>query len=478
MQRDTPKHFTPRINSERGSGLTKEVADFILSTEFSDIPVDVVELAKKSILDGFGLALAGSVAESGTIVQKYLLNVAGPGDAVVIGTGIKSSTRFASFANGVGIHADDFDDTQLAVASDRVYGLLTHPTAPCLPAAFAEAQVRNQSGRDFLAAYLVGLETECKISEAISPRHYQHGFHSTATCGPFAAAGAAARLRQFDQEMLGRALGIAGSQSGGLRENFGTMTKPFHAGRAAESGIIACDLAEMGWTATSEILEAPRGFFQAHGGGYDLEAIRGRLGTPWTFADPGVSIKPHPSGSLTHPGMTLMSSLIDRHSIQAKDVVRVEVGTNHNMLNALIHHQPVNELQAKFSMEFCMAILLLEGRAHLQQFTDQVVLRSDVQELIKRVDFKEDSEAEAAGYDKMTTLITIHLANGEKIEGRSDFGKGSPSNPFTYKEVAEKFHGCAEFARWPRAKAERIVSLVAELEAQEDLNELTMLLAD
>ncbi len=477
MTSAAPKHYTPQLDPESGKGLTREVAEFILSTSFEDIPIAAVRLAQKSILDGFGLALAGSVAASGTMVQKYMGTLASPGGAVVIGTPLQTSTRFAAFANGVGIHADDYDDTQLAVAHDRVYGLLTHPTAPCLPAAFAEAQVLNRSGREFLAAYVVGVETECKISEAISPRHYQHGFHSTATCGPFAAAGAAGRLRGFDREVLERALGIAGSQSGGLRENFGTMTKPFHAGRAAESGVVACDLAEMGWTATSEILEAPRGFFQAHGGGYDPEAIRGKLGAPWTFSDPGISIKPHPSGSLTHPAMTLMSELIEKHSIQAKNVVRVEVGTNHNMLNALIHHRPVNELQAKFSMEFCMAILLLEGRAHLQEFTDQVVLRPDVQELIKRVDFKEDSEAEAAGYDKMTSLITIHLDNGEKIEGRSDFGKGSPSNPFTYAEVAEKFYGCADYAGWPRAKAEKIVALIAELDSLTNLAELTEALA-
>ena len=477
MTTEAPKHFTPRLDLESGKGLTREVAEFILQTSFENIPPEVVLLAKKSILDGFGLALAGSVAESGTITQNYLRKAAGDGEAIVIGTSLRTANRFAAFANGVGIHADDFDDTQLAVAKDRVYGLLTHPTAPCLPAAFAEAQVLDSSGREFLEAYLVGVETECKIAEAISPRHYQHGFHSTATCGPFAACGAAGKLRRLDQEMLERALGIAGSQSGGLRENFGTMTKPFHAGRAAESGIIACDLAELGWTATSEILEAPRGFFQAHGGGYDLEAIRGKLGNPWTFADPGISIKPHPSGSLTHPAMTLMSELIDKYSIKARDVVRVEVGTNHNMLNALIHHRPVNELQAKFSMEFCMAILLLEGRAHLQEFSDQVVLRPDVQALIKRVDFREDPEAEAAGYDKMTSLITVHLDNGRKIVGRADFGKGSPANPFSYDEVAEKFHGCADFARWPQAKAEKIVSLVAELETLDDLGQLTASLA-
>jgi 2-methylcitrate dehydratase PrpD len=477
MTSKAPKHYTPQLDPDSGKGLTREVTEFILTTRFEDIPTEVVKLAQKSILDGLGLALAGSVAGTGTIIQKYLRTAASPGEAVVIGTAFQTSKRFAALANGVGIHADDFDDTQLAVAHDRVYGLLTHPTAPCLPAAFAEAQVLQRSGREFLTAYLVGLETECKIAEAISPRHYQQGFHSTATCGPFAAAGAAGRVRRFDQETLERALGIAGSQSGGLRENFGTMTKPFHAGRAAESGIVACDLAEMGWTATSKILEAPRGFFQAHGGGYDLEAIRGKLGAPWTFADPGISIKPHPSGSLTHPAMTLMNQLIDEHSILARNVLRVEVGTNHNMLNALIHHRPVDELQAKFSMEFCLSILLLDRKAHLQEFSDQVVLRPDVQEMIKKIDFVEDSAAEAEGYDKMTTLITIHLDNGDKIKGRADFGKGSPSNPFTYDEVADKFYGCADYAGWPRAKAEEIVSLTAELDSLANLAELTKALA-
>ena len=143
------------------------------------------------------------------------------------------------------------------------------------------------------------------------------------------------------------------------------------------------------------------------------------------------------------------------------------------MLNALIHHCLENELQAKFLMEFCLSILLLEGRAHLQEFTDRIVLRPDLQEMIKRVDFKVDSEAEEAGYDKMAGLIRIHLDNGKIIEGRSDFGKGSPSNPFSYEEVAEKFHGCAEFARWPKTKADRIVSLVAEIDSLNDLNELT-----
>jgi len=455
-------------------GLTREVAEFVVTTTAKDIPADVIELGKKSILDGIGLALSGSVAQSGAYVQAYLAQLGiNEGPATVIGTSMKVPVRFAAFANGVGIHADDYDDTQLAVAKDRVYGLLTHPTAPALPAALAVAEAGGRSGMDMMLAYHLGVEVECKIAEAINPRHYQHGFHATATCGTYAAAAAASKLKGLSVEQTVRAFGCAGSQSAGLRENFGTMMKPFHAGRSSESGVVAADFAELGWSTTDKILEAPRGFFQAAGGGFDVNAIAGKLGHPWTFASPGVSIKPHPSGSLTHPGMTKLLELIREHGITAGDVERMDVGTNQNMPNALIHHRPKNELQAKFSMEFCMAILLLDGRGGLPQFTDEAVERDDVKAMIERVNFHVHPEAEAAGYDKMTTIIDIHMKDGRTISGRSDFGKGSPVNPMSYDECADKFRGCAEFAKWPDDKAEAIIKMVRTLDQVGDVRELT-----
>lgn len=454
--------------------LTKYVAEFITRTTAADLSAELVALGKKSILDGLGLALSGSVSKTGELVRRHLddLNL-GAGSATVIGGGRKVAPRFAAFANGVGIHADDYDDTQLAVAKDRVYGLLTHPTAPALPAALAIAEQTKASGRDFMLAYQLGVEVECKIAEAIAPRHYQTGFHATATCGTFAAAAAAAKLLGFDVATTRRALSIAGSQSAGLRENFGTMTKPFHAGRASESGVAAAQFASYGWTAAPRILEAPRGFFSAAGGGYDPAAIHGKLGAPWTFVDPGVSIKPHPSGSLTHPGMTEMLRLIQEHDIRAQDVRHVRVGTNHNMPNALIHHRPKDELQAKFSMEFCMAILLLDGRAGLNEFTDAAVERADVKAMIEKVDFVVDDVAEAAGYHLMTTLIDIDLADGRRLSGRADMGKGSPAMPMSYDEVAAKFHENAEFAGLNRHTAAEIVELVSKLETLPSADLLT-----
>jgi 2-methylcitrate dehydratase PrpD len=463
-------------NPESGDGLTRYVAGFIAKTSYGDLPAEVIELGKKSILDGLGLAFSGSVADMGGLARQYIqsLGLTGAG-ATVIGTRMKVSPRFAALLNGLAMHADDYDDTQLAVAQDRVYGLLTHPTTPALPPALAAAEVETRSGRDLMLAYHVGVEVECKIAEAIAPRHYGEGFHSTGTMGAFGATAAVAKLRGFDAESAARALGIAGSQAAGLRENFGTMMKPFHAGRAAEAGLIAADLAGLGWTATDKILEAPRGFFRAAGGGFDVSAISGKLGKPWTFVSPGISIKPHPSGSLTHPGMTELQRMLRANKIQAADVERLEVGANRYMPTALIHHKPQNELEAKFSMEFCMAALLLYGKAGLSEFTDEVVRRPEVQSMIARVHFGEHPEAEAAGYNKMTTILNLRLKDGRTLTGRADFGKGSPANPMTYDEAAEKFLDCASYAKFPAAKAKQIVGMVRKLEEVADVRALTTL---
>jgi 2-methylcitrate dehydratase PrpD len=471
----TPKQAA---NQAEDTSLTDYVASFVCSTQPGDVPKDVAHLGKRSVLDGLGLALAGAVSETGEITRKYLraLGFAAEGGSTVIGSDLNVPARFASFANGISIHADDFDDTQLAVAKDRVYGLLTHPTAPVLPVALALAERGRRSGANLMLAYQVGVEVECKVAEAILPRHYQTGFHSTATCGSIGAAATAAQLLGLDREATRRALSIGATQAGGLRENFGTMTKPFHAGRAAENGVVAAEIAALGFTASPNGLEADRGFFRAAGGGFSPEMIDGKLGKPWTFAFPGVSIKPHPSGSLTHPGMAVMMGLILKHDIKPGRVKHVKVGTNHNMPNALIHHRPRNELQAKFSMEFCMAILLLERKAGLEQFTDAVVNRADVQALIGKVEFGVHPEAEAAGFDKMTTIIEIEMDDGSVIKGHADFGKGSPANPMSDGELSEKFRECAEWGRLDRARSQAIVDLVWNIEALRDVNELTKLL--
>src|SRR5215467_7000752 len=471
-------NVAPAAEIPKTPGLTDYVGRFVVNTTYEDIPADVIELGKKSILDGLGLALAGSRAQTGTICRQYLeeLSIC-RGEAIVIGSALKTSPRFAAFVNGVSIHADDFDDTQLSAAKDRVYGLLVHPTVPVLPAVLALSELRKVSGKDLMQSYHVGVEVECRIAEAISPRHYQDGFHSTGTCGAFGSAASCAKLLRFDQSKTLNAFGLAASQSGGLRENFGTMTKPFQAGHAAESGLVSAELVGLGWTAAEQILEADRGFFHAFGGSYDPSAIMDRLGKPWTFASPGVSLKPYPSGSLSHPAMTQLAHLIATNNIQANQVEAVDIGANHNMTTTLLHHQPKTGLEAKFSMEFCLAILLLRGKAGLSEFTDQIVQRADVQDMIRRVNFFVDPEAEKAGYDKMTSLLKIRLKDGRVIAGRADFGKGSPADPMTFDEAAMKFRGCAEYAVWPKTKTEEIVHFVKTLESIPDVSAFSPLLS-
>ena len=255
------------------------------------------------------------------------------------------------------------------------------------------------------------------------------------------------------------------------------MTKPFQAGHAAESGLQSVQLADIGWTAATQILEAQRGFYHAAGGSFDPAAILGKLGSPWCFATPGISLKPYPSGSLSHPAMTEIMRLIELHDIRPAQVKQVEVGANHAMTQALLHHRPQTGLEAKFSMEFCVAILLLRRKAGLAEFTNRVVQDARVQEMIAKVRYYVDPEAESAGFDKMTSIIKITLKSGKTISGRASFGKGSPADPMTFEETAAKFRGCAEYAEWPKSKTDALIAFVARLETAPVISGLTPLLS-
>jgi 2-methylcitrate dehydratase PrpD len=202
-----------------------------------------------------------------------------------------------------------------------------------------------------------------------------------------------------------------------------------------------------------------------------------RLGKPWTFASPGISLKPYPSGSLSHPAMTELARLIEVNKLQAAQVEKLDVGANHQMTTTLLHHRPKTGLEAKFSMEFCMAILLLRGKAGLSEFSDQTVQKPDVQEMIGRINFYVDPEAERAGYDKMTSLLKVHLKDGRVLSGRADFAKGSPANPMTFDEAAAKFRGCALYAEWPMDKSEKLITHVKALDSMRDVSDLSRLLS-
>jgi len=258
------------------------------------------------------------------------------------------------------------------------------------------------------------------------------------------------------------------------------MTKAFHAGHAAESGSVAADLAALGFTAAADVLESPLGFFQAAGGGFDPAAIVNRLGRPWMFASPGDLIKRFPCGTIQQPVMDATLRLIGQHNITAAGVDRVDVSGNQANVNTLFRHVPTTGLEAKFSMEFAVAILLLERKAGLEHFSDAVVRRADVQDLVRRVRYVVDPVAgtPASGDTFQAVLeeaatLTIFMKDGRVLSARTEPAKGSPRNPMTYDEVADKFRTNAEFAKWPTQKAESIIALVKSLESAPTLDRLT-----
>jgi 2-methylcitrate dehydratase PrpD len=449
----------------KGPAVTQHVSGFIVNTKFSDIPEEIRELSKKSILDGFGLALAGSNSTIAPLVRQYLklLNCS-EGKASIIGTKMKVPPRFAAFANGVAIHSDDYDDTAMIAVN------IVHATVPVLPPAFALCESERRTGKELLVAFNVGVEAGCKIAEAISPRHFDDGFHPTGTIGSFCSAAACAKLQGLNALQTAYALGVAGAEAGGLQANFGSMTKPFQAGHACENGIVAADLALLGWTAAPDILESPRGFFRAAGGGFDASAIENRLGNPWIFASPGVLIKRFPCGTIQQPAMDEILRLVQLNNISASEVEKIDVGGDRNDYETLFHHRPTTALEGKFSMEFGLSILVLERKATLSQFTDAVVRRPDVQEMIRRVNYYISPDVE----NKMgSNVLKITMKDGRVFTDHGRLAKGSPENPMTYDEVAEKFRESAEFAKWPVPKAEAVIKLVRSLENLSDVRQLT-----
>lgn len=425
------------------STMTQEVVQYIQGLSFEEIPSDVRQELTRCLVDGIGVVLSGVPAACVQIIQRYIRESATSGAASVLGTDITTSAELAALANGVAGHAEDFDDTQLSTSPDRLYGLLTHPTTPALAGTLAVAQEVGASGKEFLTALCAGFEVECKIAEAINPDHYVKGHHTTGTVGTFAAVAAAAKLWRLTPEQTGFALGIAASKSAGIRVNFGTMTKPYHAGAAAQNGVTAARLAKLGYEADPAALDGRWGYFQVKGGGSDSERLVGKLGNPYTVINPGVSVKPYPCGSLSHPSMDTLLDLILEHDILPEQVEEVRLGAGYNILNPLRYLDPRNELEAKFSLQFCLGILLLRRKAGLQEFTDEVVQSPEVRDMMKRVHTYHSPEIEAKGAEKMRSLVEVRLKDGRTVQREAFTSRGQPDRPMSREELAAKFTDCA-----------------------------------
>jgi 2-methylcitrate dehydratase PrpD len=452
------------------------VADFTLELEFEAIPEEVRRIAIEHILDGYGLALSGHDEEGHAILRRYAQRVSCAEEVTVFGTPIRSSAETAALVNGLAMHAMDYDDTQLSTNPESVYGLLTHPTTPVLGATSAIAELIGASGRELLTAYVAGVEVACRTSDASNPRHYQKGFHSTGTFGAIGAVAGAGKLLGLSRERLLSAFGIAAALSGGYRENFGTMTKPLHAGQAAEAGVFAARLAADGFTAARNILEAKRGMYSASSDGYEPSRIEGMLGSPFYLTDPGVSIKPYPSGSLSHPGQDAVLELVREHDVQPQDVEVAVAGTNSAMPNALIYELPQTGLEAKFSFPFFLAIAILRRKVGITEFRDEVVRSPEVQEMMKRCHHLVDKEIDARGFQHLDTRIVIQLKDGRELERVESYATGHPQKPMSRERLEAKFFECAALAI-DEDRARLAADMIWGLEDAEHIGKLHELLA-
>jgi 2-methylcitrate dehydratase PrpD len=451
---------------------TGAVVDFIQRARLADFPPEALTTAKRCIVDGLAVMLAGSTQDAGRILHAQVHGTDTRAVATVFGPRpFKTGPAAAALVNGTAGHALDWDDTQLATSADRIFGLLTHPTMPPLVAALAVGEPRKISGAQLLEAFLTGFEVECKIAEAIHPNHYKKGFHSSGTIGTFGAAVAAAKLLELDAAQTAHMLAIAASSASGIRVSFGSMTKPLHVGRAAQNGVTAAELAARGFTGGKDALDPPWGFFQtfSQGEGYDPARIIPVLGKPHTIVWPGVSIKPYPCGVLGHPTMDAMRRLVLKHDVKPVEIAAIRVRAGSNILNPLRYPIATNELEAKFCPAFMVSAIALRRKAGIHEFNDEFVQSAPVQALMRKVERVLDPEIEAKGWEKIRSTVEVDLADGRKlVEHADERYRGGPDLPFTRDELFEKWSDCASLVL-PPSGVDEVFELVEGLERLDDV---------
>jgi 2-methylcitrate dehydratase PrpD len=416
---------------------TQAVARFALEHKFAGASGEIFHRARRAVIDTVGVTLAGGVEPCFTILDRTQRHI--DGDATVLATGKKTTAAQAALLNGTAGHALDFDDV-----ADELKG---HPSVVLVSALLALAEARATTGRAFLEAYIVGFEIDCAIARALPVwPHYRNGWHATATVGILGATAAAGRMIGLDEPALRSALGIAASMAGGSRQNFGTMTKPLHAGLAARDAVIAVELAENGFTADPDQLEGPVGYFNQFGVDSDISKLYSSLDDANVLMTQGVSVKKYPCCYGTHRTADATLALRSR-GVHADAVKSVRIAVEPGGLQATIHHRPTTGLQGKFSNEYVVAACLLDGHVKLASFTDAAVNRSAAQELLRRVDIHE-SAAPPFGpgtFEHAYSAVEISIADGSVVKERCDIPRGDGRMPLSDAEIEDKFRDCLAF---------------------------------
>ncbi len=417
--------------------LTEDLGRFITDISFEKLPSEAVEVARVGFIDCIATMIAGARDPAPQLVRKVLQPASG--DATLYFSGQKAPAPEAAWINGTAGHALDYDD---------VATLRGHPSTVLVPAILAEGEALGASGGDMLTAHVAGYETWAELSWRDPGHHHRKGWHPTGIFGPIGAAAACASLRRLDAERAAHAIALAASQSSGVMANFGTMTKPFHAGRAAHSGLIAARLADIGFTASPDALEHPQGFLSAvsPAGEVDRDTPAQALGSEWKIVKYRLGIKKYPACYCTHRALDAILGLLERHPLKPQEIERITVSLSDTHALILRNHRPRAGLEAKFSIEFAMAAAVIARRAGLAEYTDAFVRQPEVQDLMRRVAVKtnQNYDPEVSGAS-VWDQVRVDLVSGESVESEKVArAKGHADRPLSETELFEKFRTCLD----------------------------------
>jgi len=442
---------------------TRRLARFVTETTYRDLPPELTRHVKRCILDWLGAALAGTAEPASRTIVALVENLGGVEESTVIGRTSKTSCVNAALANGVSGHAAELDDIHEAS--------VIHPAAPVLPAALAAAERTQASGEDLVAAVAAGYEAEIRIAKAVMPTHYRH-WHPTGTCGTFGAAAAAGKFLGLDEESMLHALGLAATQASGLVESFGTMGKPFNAGRAARDGVTAALLASRGFTGPTSILNPPKGYINATSAQPDPNMIVDGLGEKYEAMN--TIFKRHACCGHTHGAIDAVIDLVRDHGIDPRDIAEIRVGTYPIAVEVVGgDYDPGTVDEAKFSLPYCLAAAATLESAGLDAFTPERIRDPAIRGLMARVTVHTDEEYADARLG--SAKVTIRM-EAESLARRVDAPKGYPENPLTKEELHAKFRELSA-PMLPQERIRELEKTVDSLEKLGNVQELTALLA-
>lgn len=432
--------------------LSRALANYTVNMTYEKLTPEVISFTKLCILDYFGSAIAGSDKQPIQMISNLIKELGGIEQASLF-TGGKTSVLQAALVNGASSHVVELDDIHK--------GSIIHAATVVIPAALAIAEWKELSGKDLITAIVVGYEVCFRIGEAVSPSHYYY-WHNTATCGTFGAAIAAAKLLQLTEEETIHALGNAGTQAAGLWEFIedGAMTKQLHSGKAAMNGILAALLAQKGFTGPLKILEGNRGFFKAMSDKYDTTKITAGLGNEFKILEN--SFKIHASCRHTHHAIDLLIEVFKERNPQSAEIESITVKSYKSAIDITDNSDPQTEYAAKFSLQFCSALAILNGSAGLADFNESNLWDSQIRSLLKKINVGIDAKINDSYPEKWGSSVEVVFTNGEVISKETDFPKGDPENAVTSEELIEKFEDMT--GQLTQKNKQRIIESILELE--------------